>query len=47
MVEAEMLQLLLTHGFDNISMDVRHCNRKSASQIITWTLTTTKFMLRK
>jgi hypothetical protein len=39
----EMLQLLLIHGFENISRVVRHFNRKVAIQVVTWALTTWKF----
>jgi hypothetical protein len=35
MLTTEMLQLLLTHGVENVSGVVSHCNRKVASQVVT------------
>jgi hypothetical protein len=33
-------EMLLTHGVENISRVVRHCNRKVASQVVTGIVTT-------
>lgn len=43
MLTIEMSQFLLTHGVENISGNVRHFNRKVASQVVTWALTTWNF----
>ena len=40
-------EMLLTHGVENISRVVRHCNRKFAIQVVTSALTIGNFMFRK
>ena len=40
MLTTEILQLLLTHRVEDNSRVVRHCNKKVASQVVTWALTT-------
>jgi hypothetical protein len=39
--------MFLTHGDENILGNVRHCNNKVASQVVTRIKTTKKFLLRK
>jgi hypothetical protein len=43
----EMLQLLLTHGVEKISGDVRHCNDQVANQSSHMSIDYKKFLFRE
>jgi len=45
MIIDEMMQLLISHGFENVSGVVRHYNKKATSQVVKWAVTTGNFFL--